>query len=438
MKNVPIKDFPRVLVISHNSFSSYKNNGKTLCSIFRDWPSDKIAQLYFYPEKPFRSISNKHYRITDKDIMYSLLFNSKSCGSEVSDEGLEYADDDLLKTDANNSGIYKFASTYRNNLFLLIRDLLWSTGKWQTEYLNNWLDAFNPEIIFFVGSESGFSYDIAFRIAEDRNLPFFLYCTDDYITPKFTLSPFFWIKYLKITKRFRKAIRIAKRIFVIGEIMADEYSKKYGGVYTVLMNMMEIGPLRPKSFDHRDKNKNIELISIGNLGLKRWRSLLHIGQCLSKLRKYGLCGKLTIYTSVPPQRRILKILSTQSSIQYRGSIESNGNTLAALLKNADVLVHVDGFSRESRHIARLSLSTKIPEYFAAGRCVLAYGPEDIGSIQYLKKYDAALVACNKDELMAKLKAVLEDSDLRTEMGARAYNMAQTKHERINIVDYLYQ
>ena len=52
-------EYPRILVISNNSFSDITNNGKTLASFFDKYPVNNIAQLYFNPESP--SYTHYHY-----------------------------------------------------------------------------------------------------------------------------------------------------------------------------------------------------------------------------------------------------------------------------------------------------------------------------------------------------------------------------------------
>ena len=56
---------PKVLVVSHNVFSSLSNMGKTLSVFFDDWDSDSIAQLYFHSEVPYSNICNHYFRVTD-------------------------------------------------------------------------------------------------------------------------------------------------------------------------------------------------------------------------------------------------------------------------------------------------------------------------------------------------------------------------------------
>ena len=64
---------------------------------------------------------------------------------------------------------------------------------------------------------------------------------------------------------------------------------------------------------------------------------------------------------------------------------------------ADILLHVESFNEKMKKYTRLSISTKIPEYLASKRLIIAIGPVDIASIEYLKDNKAALILDNNIE-----------------------------------------
>src|SRR3546814_7688640 len=52
---------------------------------------------------------------------------------------------------------------------------------------------------------------------------------------------------------------------------------------------------------------------------------------------------------------------------------------------------VDHYSK----YARLSISTKVPQYLSVGRPILAYGPKSLASISYIKETGAGVVVDRK-------------------------------------------
>lgn len=73
---------PRVLVVSHNVFSSSGNMGKTMMHMLAGIPPDNLAQLYFHQEIPTRRCCLHYFRMTDSNILHSLFsYKKQSSGS---------------------------------------------------------------------------------------------------------------------------------------------------------------------------------------------------------------------------------------------------------------------------------------------------------------------------------------------------------------------
>ena len=64
---------PRVLVISHNVFSTGNNMGRSLAGLFSGWDPDRLSQLYFCPEEPQLSLCRRYFRVTDGDVLRAFL-----------------------------------------------------------------------------------------------------------------------------------------------------------------------------------------------------------------------------------------------------------------------------------------------------------------------------------------------------------------------------
>ncbi len=425
------RPLPKILVVSHNSFSAVQNNGKTLQALFEGWPSDRIAQLFFHDEVPNFEVCKNFFRITDADVFRAIIRNNGNCGQNVKESKV------IKKTINVSKGIsfqnlFKLMAKYKLEVMYLLRDLIWSSNRWKTNKFLEWLDRFSPEVVFFVGSNYRFSYNIALWIANERNIPFMLFCTDDYVTSKPTTNLFWWIKYWGVKNRFIKAINIAKRVFVIGDAMANEYSSRFGRECTVIMNSVDI----PKIFPNYKKSdrKYIKLVYAGNLGLNRWQPLTEINEYLMELRKNDIYGKMYIYSLNVPSGKVFNALNNPPSMGYYGSLK--GDQLKKEIQDADIVIHVESFDKKNRHLTRLSMSTKIPEYLALGKCILAYGPSDVASIKYLIDNNAAVVACNRNELKQKLDLLLNGIISKSKMGRKAYDLAIRKHQRTRLADLL--
>ena len=74
---------PKVLIISHNVLSKFSNNGKTIFSIFENWPEKNLAQIYFRNEIPDFNSKVSYFRIFEYDIIQSILKRRDYYGQSI-------------------------------------------------------------------------------------------------------------------------------------------------------------------------------------------------------------------------------------------------------------------------------------------------------------------------------------------------------------------
>ena len=411
--------FPRVLIISHNVLSHNSNNGKTIFSFFNNWPEENLSQIYFRNETPDFTSSISYFRILDTDILRSLFMRSNFYGKIITSFG--------EKSSVSNN-VFWFR-LFKLPVFYILRDILWSFKKSNNNDLNNWLNRFSPEIVFFVGSNNTFSYDLTFEIIQKSNIPLVMYFTDDYVLPKLTIDPFWWMRLIRVRQRFLLSLKISQKRFVIGESMADEYSKRFGGSFCPLMNIVD----RPKLNNaNLPKKNNVLLVSyLGNIDLNRWRALADIGKEVKKLVSEGLSIQFKIYSLQKPSNEILKSINRPPFLIFVGPILKK-NEIESVINTSDIVIHVESNKRRYRHITRFSVSTKISEYLSYGKCILAYGPIDVASISYLKKYDAAIICKTRQEVYENLKNISLNPWLKNKFIESALKLAKEKHRRPNM------
>ena len=94
---------------------------------------------------------------------------------------------------------------------------------------------------------------------------------------------------------------------------------------------------------------------------------------------------------------------------------------------ADILLFAEALRGKYKNAARLSFSTKLTDYFSAGRCILAIAPPDIAPTEYLADNDIALTADSKEKLLKILRSISEDPDIMKEYADRAYKFGVEYH-----------
>ena len=420
---------PRVLIISHNALSQTKNNGKTLRSFFGSWDRENLAQFYITPEEPDWSVCKNYYLMRDIDILKSFFHKQKQFGtslSQPSEKADAFVQEDTCRIYTWIKGLYG----KKLPLLSIIRDFFWK-GRWKTPGLVQWLDAFSPQAVFLQCSAPAI-YELAFWVCDRYKIPLFLQITDDYVSGKFSIDPFFWIFLQRQRSVTRKAIQRAKKVIVIGEKMRDAYARIFGGEYYIAMNSVQYEP-KKETVKHRDY---IEMVYTGNLGLNRWKVLSQIGQLCANDDELRNHVKIKIYSSSKLKAPVLEELNIPGVMCFCG--ELNSEETRRKQQAADVLFHVESFDRKSRHITRYSISTKIPEYLATGNCIFAVGPKDVASIEYLQHYNLGIVQNSLDsKSCTKALKLLLDENVRIVYGKHGVERVKKYHNQTCIQQDLY-
>ena len=110
-----------------------------------------------------------------------------------------------------------------------------------------------------------------------------------------------------------------------------------------------------------------------------------------------------------------------------GSVSSD--EIIIEMKKYDLLVHIESFEKKYTNKTKLSISTKIPEYLATGRPILAVGPRDISSIKYIKEIGSNYVIDVMDSslIASILGNIWEDRSNLNSIGEINIGIAKKNH-----------
>jgi hypothetical protein len=427
----------RILVFSHNPFSNQSNNGKTLESFFKRYPSENLAQIFLEPSTPDFSYCGRYYRITDYEVLSS-VFTRGGVGHTLksTDSNSHFLDGSnsiarhiyhSIRKKSERTGIWGFIHSgfvRRVPAFMALRELLWKYSKWETPELHEWVKEFSPDVLFFQGSSCAFAYKIALRLSEKYKLPLVLQLTDDYTRSIYPLSVVQMHNQRVFNRHLARAIQQASTVIPICEYMEAEYMCRFGGRYVTLMNTTRsIGEL-----PERAAVGGARLLYAGNVLIGRHYVLGAIGRALSKINsRCGTTHTLTIHSPWRIPDAIASYLAEIPSVVIGRTLSAE--ELSAAIADANVVVHVESFDARMRRVTRLSMSTKIPEYLASRRCMLAVGPADVASIRYLLDNAIAVVAreCNETVIESELSKIIDSPALRLNYSNRGFQHYLRKH-----------
>ncbi|MCL2810877.1 MAG: hypothetical protein FWD25_03195 [Clostridia bacterium] len=418
----------RVLILSHNALSDTQNNGKTLTSFFANWPREKLAQLYLSIDLPSFTICDRFFQCTDMQMLRSLLTGAPAGAAVRQVQGPSSGSRWVQRI----WPLLQWALNRHYPLPEYLRDLLWRSGRWRSPALLQWLDAFAPEAVFFQGSNYPFAYDIALWICQRYGIKLLMQLTDDYTYVAHPILPMAWVFRRRYLERFKAGLARAQAVYAIGPAMQAEYARRFDCDHIrVAANCVTLTDIAPEP-----EAAPLRLLYAGSLHTGRWRVLREIGLALLTLRQEGYEAVLEIYTPRPLPQRLHKKLTLEPVTAVCGSLTPQ--QLAKEMGKANVLVMVESFRRAARKVTRLSLSTKIPEYMAAGRCILAVGPADISSMAYLRQQDAAVLVEKpyRKELLHGLRALF-DAQRRTACAQNGLVAVQKNHRQEALQEMIY-
>ena len=406
----------RVLIVSHNVFDKTNNMGKTLLSYFSDFQPEEIAQFYIHSKAPAdASVCRNYYRFTDKDAIRSLIpfgengtvFGSMDIQPEEADSG---ADAGLAEA------AYRFGTKRTAGIFAA-RNLLWKLARWDTKAFRRWLDDFGPDVIFFASGDYSFSYDIALAAAEHTGKPLVVLCVDDfYLHNRNGGTAFGRLVHRRFMRTVRKTMDRAGEVFVISQSMKEEYEKLFGKRCRVLHT--------PAENREVPAGEQKQLSYIGNLGLNRHRQLIDMGRALKDLDCPDCPRWIDVYSG-ERNPEILKDLTEENGIRFHGMISPE--EVLEVMGRSMAVIHTESFDADMVSIVRFSVSTKIAESMMYGPCLIAYGPEGIASVDYLKRNGAAFVISDPGDLSDGLRRILTDGALREKIVENARALAQKNH-----------
>jgi len=411
----------KILVVSHNCFSKFYNNGKTLESIFSSFSKQNLAQIYFTENtSPDYDFCDNYFKMTDVNVLKSLLKGDSDCGKELSLGAANVPES--TSNFSSGSRLFRFAKSKINQI-IFFRDALWGLKSWKSKNFLSWNEKINPNIIFYVGGNFGFSHEIAFFLSKKFKTPLVSYFTDDYLIFPEHRNVFDRIQRIRMKKFYAKTIEHSSLCFAIGDTMANEYAAFFKKEFYPIMNSIKIQDYCP----YVEHKKALVFSYFGGLHLNRWRMLVRLANSLRTC-------VVNVYSVEKPSDAIL-LEFRKSGINFKGAVE--GIQLRSSILDSDVLLHVESDDSFNRSLTKLSVSTKIPEYLMSGRLVLGFGPEEVASMKILADNKIGVVissSVSNEHLKSELVKLTSDFKFRQEMGLLGYNYAVKNFDNSKIAN----
>lgn len=396
-------EFPRVLVVAAEPIGPPKNTGITVASMFSEWPADRLAQISLVQATSRSTLCIHHYPESHV-LLAARLRKVIDRRRPLSTEGRQSS------PEAPPVGINRpsWQSAWADSLPLR-----------STTALDSFVAGFDPDIVY---TPLGFNRVLAIvnRISRVQQIPVVPHFMDDWLPNTYTNRASLVPRRL-LEKRLRTTMSAAPVGLAISEEMAHEYSEHYEVPFHPMGNIVDIPPETAPKLG----SDVISLGYVGGLHLQRWEMLLDVGRAVER---QGGRFRLSIHCPESDRHLFSPRFSALRHTVFEGSLDAE--QVPAALVDHHALVHVESADRSTRNFTRLSLSTKIPQYLAAGRPILSYAPTELASVKHLGRSQSAIISA-AGELNSLEAAIvkLDDDSVRHTLGQHGRAFALKHHER---------
>ena len=413
----------KILIVSNTPWDDSNSFGSSFSNIFGGNNNYIIANIYLQPGTPNTKVCSRFFQITERAIIQSILHPGHQIGKEVANNP------NAINRDSN---LVQRAKRIRWKIFFWMRDAIWLTNKWKSQTLNQFIDNFDPDLIFQPVYFESYIDRVGMYAYKRTGVPMVGYISDDnYTLKQFSLSPFFWIDRLIKRKYVKRVIDQCQILYTITEKQKKEYNQIFGDKCKVLYKGGDFDKPQPSY----TANTPLKFTYTGNLGAGRWKTLATIAHCLKEINKTEEKAHLYIYSQTALSSKALSSLNIPGVSSFMGSISSS--KVKPIQLDSDILIHVESFELKERYKARLSFSTKIVDYMESGRCILAVGWEQTGGIEYLKQYNAAMIVTDLSQLHDSIEKLIDNPQIRQKYAHNAYQCGIKNHRYEKIHSELY-
>ena len=386
----------KILLITYAPWRDDRTSGETYTNIFGGM-SDKLefAQIYFKDIVPKNNICKKYYLISHDSLIYDKI--SKIC--------------------PNNK--------LRNcNVFKIFESIAGYYCGWDTKELKTFITSFNPDVILVGANDSIYANRIIKTIHKKYRIPVVSYIWDDSFNMPLRGLPIAEKIKISLENRYKFEVgKLSSNIYTINPLMQSEYNNLFNKQCRLLYKGFDFSIKPPiKSIGSKE---TIKLVYLGTLCNGRDLTLRDTINQLTRLKHDGYCFHLDIYSMSERTLERISMLNEEGISCLKPIIPSE--LIHQVLQDADILLHVESFSKIETDVYRLSLSAKIVEYFYCHRCILSIGGAT-GTTQYLSINNAAIVQTNRSYIYDELKRLYENPNIIDEYAVNAWNCGKRNHD----------
>ena len=418
MDNIHVK----ILASTVDSWSDLVGSD-TISSLVSVFPPENVASLSIRASKSDSKVAGRYFHIIEGRVIRSILHPS-TITSEEYNCSTNYYNKDFEAEEKR----YSRKVSHGRFFFVLVREILWKLGHWKSPALDKFISDFNPDILFFpIEGYIHFNRINQYIIKKYKPKRVVGYMWDDNFTYKqhrfnlLYLLHRYWLR-----KSVKSLIRSCDVVFSINPKMKRELDAEYG-INSILLTKPILNQDAPIL---KEVKEPIRMLYSGKLVIGRDKTIADIVDAIQIVNKDNQRVVLDVFSGTPLSSHMRKKIEVPGACILKGFVPQK--EVLKEQQKADVLLFVESLTKQDMS-ARLSFSTKITDYFSAGKCIWAVGNKDLAPIDYFIEEDSAVVSCTKDEITKKLLSIVDNKTIIPTYAKKAFSCGTTNHNRDVII-----
>ena len=397
--------------------------GNTVMNLFSGWDEDNFYHFYIRKQAPRNDFIKEYFNISSRDAVKSVL-KRKRGGRRFTSSDFETVREKWGKEEAEEKRLIDSTRKEKRPFLYFLEESFWSTGIWQNKKFKEFIKDADPDVFFAFATNSYILYPLIKYLKKHTRARIVLFIADDMISGYGKRGVF---SRRRLISKLQKCLASADKLYGISEKMCRHYSVMCGKHVEFLCKGCDFSlPVRGS------KEYPLKLVYAGNVLYGRDSTLEKIADAIAQINAERRMAELEIYTTTKLDGETLDRLNIEGSSKVFGGIPYE--ELLKLQNRADILLHVESFEKDASERVRYSFSTKITDCLQSGASLVAVGPADIASMEFLAKTDGVTVITDPSEIKNVLLELISDIEALNEKKKRIreYSEAYLSGSEINL------
>lgn len=411
----------KILVLGNAPWSNQNSVGNTLSNWFENWEDSEFAFIYNRDKKNDNCCCSNYYQITFGNIIRNICTPWK-IGKEFSVVENNDLADNIFETTMINT-----LSSFKRRIVAFCLDQLYFSNIWLNRKMKKYIRNFNPDIVFLFTIPDAFRYNLTRYIKKNTQAKVVQYIADDVYGQSLVSNNILNIIY---RNRIPKMLKLADKVYGASVPLCNAYQYNFNIKIEPLYKGCEIDYI--DYFPHNP----IKIIYAGNLYFGREKSLAELVKIISEINRDRLYFELYIYSNSYVSEEVRSTLDNNYGCHLCNA--RSYTEIKDLMRESDIVLHVESFDEEQKKSVRYSFSTKIIDCLQSGSVFMAIGPDEIASIEYSKTIPGTVVVNDLSKLKNILKNILANSNCLKEASDKIRQYAKAYHEISGVRSRMYK